>query len=303
MAVAPADALIEEYRDYLVGERGLVAGSVVLRERTARLFLEGLDGPLDAALAVLSPTEVTRFVIRQCREARRSTAWAKTLTAGLRSLLVFLHVTGRVPVSLVDAVPSVAGWRLSTLPRSLDPADVASMLASCDRSTVGGRRNFAVLMLLSRLGLRACEVSAMRLDDIAWRSGELTVRGKGGQQDRLPLPRDVGVALAEYLRLRGAGSRGREVFARMLAPSGPLSPKAVGAIVGAACDRAGLPRVGTHRLRHTVATELLRAGTPLVEIAPVLRHTSVSSTAIYAKVDRHALRTLTRPWPVSGAAA
>jgi integrase/recombinase XerD len=296
----PVERLLVDYRDYLVRERGLVAGSVRLRERVARVFLAELSEPLPAALHELEPRDVTAFVLAQCRSGRRSTAAAQTLTSGLRSLLVFLHVAGWVPAPLSGAVPSVAGWRLSSLPRALEPEYVARLLASCERATAIGRRDRAILLLLSRLGLRACEVATLRLDDIDWRAGELTVRGKGSQTDRLPLPHDVGQALAEHLldRPRGAGSR--EVFLRTLAPRGTLSPKAIGAVVRHACERADVARVGTHRLRHTVATELLRAGAPLTEIAPVLRHTNLSTTAIYAKVDRTTLRTLTRPWPGAG---
>lgn len=295
----PVELLVVEYADYLVGERGLVAGSVVLRVRVACLFLDGLAAPIEVALEQLRTADVTRFVVDHCRQPRRSVAWAKTLTSGLRSLLVFLHVSGRVAVSLAGAVPSVAGWRLSALPRGLEPEQIAAILESCDRSKPVGRRDFAILMLLSRLGLRACEAARMVLEDIDWRAGELTVRGKGGQLDRLPLPHDVGAALAEHLLNRGYQTGGfREVFLRALAPHGPVGAKAIGEVVRDACERAGVPPIGTHRLRHTVATELLRAGAPLTEIAPVLRHTNLSSTAIYAKVDRRALRTLARPWPL-----
>jgi integrase/recombinase XerD len=155
-------------------------------------------------------------------------------------------------------------------------------------------------MLLSRLGLRACEVAALTLDDIDWRAGDLTIHGKGGQTDRLPLPRDVGQALVASLRDPRRDGGCRAVFVRTFAPDGALSVKAIGAVLRDACDRAGVPRVGTHRLRHTVAAELLAAGAPLTEIAPVLRHTNLSSTAIYAKVDRTALRALARPWPLAG---
>jgi site-specific recombinase XerD len=216
---------------------------------------------------------------------------------------VFLHVAGWVTVPLAQAVPSVAGWRLSSLPRGLEREQVARLLASCDRTTGVGRRDFAILMLLTRLGLRACEVTAISLDDIDWRSGELTVHGKGGQTDRLPVPRDVGQALVDHLLGRDPHDRFREVFLRAFAPNGPLSTKAVGAVLRDACDRAGVARVGTHRLRHTVATDLLAAGASLTEIAPVLRHTNLSSTAIYAKVDRATLRTLARPWPLQGGVA
>ena len=297
------ERLVAEYREYLVSERGLVAGSVVLRERVARLFIAELADPIDVALHELRPAHVTGFVVDQCGGGRRGVAWAKTLTSGLRSLLVFLHVAGWVTVPLVAAVPSVAGWRLSALPRGLETGQVARLLDSCDRTTGVGRRDFAILMLLARLGLRACEVAVISLDDIDWRVGELTVHGKGAHTDRLPLPSDVGQALVEHLLGREPDDRFGEVFLRAFAPDGPLSAKAVGSVLRDACDRAGVPRVGTHRLRHTVATDLLAAGASLTEIAPVLRHTNLSSTAIYAKVDRATLRTLARPWPLPGAVA
>jgi integrase/recombinase XerD len=297
------ECVVAGYREYLVSERGLVEGSVVLRERVARLFLCELADPIEVALHELRPGHVTGFVVGQCGGGRRGVAWAKTLTSGLRSLLVFLHVAGWVSVPLAQAVPSVAGWRLSSLPRGLEREQVSRILASCDRTTAVGRRDFAVVMLLSRLGLRACEVVALALDDIDWRAGELTVHGKGAQTDRLPLPHDVGQALVEHLLGRRPDGGHREVFLRVFAPAGPLSAKAIGAVLRDACDRAGVARVGTHRLRHTVATELLAAGAPLTEIAPVLRHTNLSSTAIYAKVDRATLRTLARPWPLPGALA
>jgi integrase/recombinase XerD len=299
----PVERLLAEYRGYLLCERGLVSGSVRLRERVAREFLAELPEPIEVALQQLQPREVTRFVTARCRSGRRGVEAAKTLTSGLRTLLVFLHVAGWVPVSLVGAVPRVAGWRLSALPRGLEPEQVARLLGSCDRTGVVGRRDFAILLLLSRLGLRACEVAALRVGDIDWRAGALTVHGKGARTDRLPLPHDVGQALVEHLHDRRPDAAHRQVFLRVPAPHGPLSAKAVGAVVRDACDRAGLARVGTHRLRHTLATELLAAGAALREIAPILRHTNLSTTAIYAKVDRTALRTLARPWPLAGAAA
>ena len=299
----PGERVLAEYRDYLVRERGLVPGSVRLRERVAREFLAELPEPIEGALQGLGPSDVIAFVTARCRSRRVGVAAAKTLTSGVRSLLVFLHVAGWVPASLAGAVPSVAGWRLSSLPRALEAEQVRRLVGGCDRATPIGRRDFAIVLLLSRLGLRAGEVAAACLDDIDWRAGELTVRGKGAQSDRLPLPHDVGEALVEYLRERPEGNGCREAFLRALAPHGPLSAKAIDAVVRHACDRAGIARVGTHRLRHTVATELLRAGASLPEIAPVLRHASLSTTAIYAKVDRATLRTLARPWPLAGAPA
>ena len=299
----PVERLVAEYRGYLVRERGLVSGSVRLRLDVARLFLAERPEPLELALGRLRARDVTAFVVAQCRSRRRGVAWSRTLTSGLRSLLRYLHLAGWVPVGLAQAVPSVAGWRLASLPRGLEREQVQRLLDSCDRSTGVGSRDFAILMLLSRLGLRAGEVAAMRLDDIDWRAGEVVVCGKGARTERLPLPHDVGKAVVSYLRAGRGRPSFREVFLRAVAPHGPLSSGGVRSIVHAACDRAGMPRVGAHRLRHTVATELLRAGAGLEQIAQVLRHSSVTTTAIYAKVDRAALRSLARPWPVAEGAA
>lgn len=191
----------------------------------------------------------------------------------------------------------MAGWRAGSLPRAVAAADVARLLASCDRRRRVGRRDYAVLMLLARLGLRAGEVAALQLHDLDWRAGEVVIHGKGGRVDRLPLPWDVGEAVAGYLRRGRPGTVHSRVFVRVHAPQGPLSAQGVQAVVRAACDRAGLARVGAHRLRHSVATEMLRAGAPLVEVGQVLRHRSAATTAIYAKVDRAALRPLALPWP------
>jgi site-specific recombinase XerD len=294
------ERVLAEYCEYLVRERGLVAGSVRHRERVARLFLTELPELLELALQQLWAGDVTAFVLAQCRSGRRGRAWSKTLTSGLRSLLRYLHVAGWVPVGLAQAVPTVAGWRLASLPRALEAEQVQRLLESCDRSTAIGRRDFAIVMLLSRLGLRSCEVAALRLEDIDWRAGELTVRGKGSRTERLPLAHDVGEALASYLRAGRGRTSCREVFLRAVAPHGAISPAGVRSVVHGACDRAGMARVGAHRLRHTLATELLRTGTGLEQIGQVLRHSSVATTAIYAKVDRAALRSLARPSPLVG---
>jgi len=280
-----------------------MVSSVDGHERVGRLFLAARAEPLEESLRELGAGEVTGFVVAQCRSGRLGAGAGKNLTGGLRSLLRFLHVAGWVPAGLAQAVPSVAGWRLSSLPRALEPDQVVRLLSSCARSTPLGRRDFAIVTLLSRLGLRACEVARLSLDDIDWRAGELTIRGKGSTIERLPLPHDVGEALVSYLRDGRPTSPSREVFLSARAPLRALSSAAVTAVIRYACDRAGLERVGAHRLRHTVATELLRAGTPLAQIAPILRHASVSTTAIYAKVDREALRALARPWPLAAGAA
>jgi integrase/recombinase XerD len=293
-AEPPAGGLLGRYRAYLETERGLAAATVRYCTAEARGFLAGRE----ERLADLDAAEVSGFVAAECR--RRSTGMAKILVTALRSLLRFLVVEGLVAPGLQDAVPGVAGWRGGGLPRALPDGRVAALLASCDRDTVAGRRDFAVLTLLARLGLRACEAAALELDDVGWRAGTLTVRGKGRREEQLPLPWDVGEALAGYLRGgRPAGGASRRVFLASRAPGRGLSPAAIIEIVRRACLRAGLPEAGAHRLRHSAATAMLRAGAPLAEIGQVLRHRSLATTAIYAKVDHGALAQLAMPWPGS----
>lgn len=295
--LSPARSLVERYRDYLTSERGLAATTARGYVDAVWPFVAGREvaGALD--LRGLSAGEVTAFVVEVCQGQPRGSA--KMTVTALRSLLRFLHVDGVVEESLAAAVPSVASWRLAGLPKGLEPGDVARLLAACDRRTCTGRRDFAVLMLLVRLGLRAGEVAALELDDIDWRAGQLLVRGKGDRHERLPLPDDVGQALVGYLqRGRPATALDRRVFVRVKAPHAGMTTGAVSNVVFSAGKRAGLdPPVRAHRLRHTAATQLLAAGAPLVEIGQLLRHRSQLTTAIYAKVDTEALRTLARPWP------
>lgn len=220
----------------------------------------------------------------------------------MRALLRFLHVAGHTSVALAAAVPSVAGWRLASLPRGLDAAVVQRLLGGCDRDTVVGRRDYAVLTVLARLGLRGAEVADLELGDVDWRGGEVAIRGKGNRIERLPLPVDVGEALAAYLTAGRPHCDAVTVFCTVRAPYRRLSPSAVRAIMGYACQRAGLDRIGAHRLRHSLATEMLRAGASLPEVGQVLRHRSQLATSVYAKVDDNALRPLARPWP-GGAAS
>jgi integrase/recombinase XerD len=284
--------LVSRYRGYLETERGLAAGTVRYCTDEARGFLAGRED----RLAGLGAAEVSGFVAGECR--RRSTGSAKILVTALRSLLRFLAAEGLTVPGLHDAVPAVAGWRGGGLPKALPDGQVAALLAACDRDTGTGRRDFAVLTLLARLGLRACEVSALELGDIDWRAGTVTIRGKGRRDEQLPLPSDVGVALACYLSDgRPAGGASRRVFLLSRAPGGGMSADAVKSVVRSACRRAGLPEAGAHRLRHSAATGMLRAGAPLAEIGQVLRHRSMSTTAIYAKVDYGALAQLAMPWP------
>jgi integrase/recombinase XerD len=201
-----------------------------------------------------------------------------------------------IAAPLASAVPSAARWSGASLPRGLTRGQVTALLSSCDQRQATGKRDYAILVLLARLGLRAAEAAALRLDDIDWRAGEIVVRGKGRSEERLPLPSDVGAAIAAYLRGRPCRPE-REVFLRACAPLRGLSPDGVSEVVRAASERAGLGSFGSHRLRHTAATEMLRAGASLPEVAQVLRHRSVATTTIYAKVDHLSLRELAMPWP------
>ena len=296
MADGVIDELLCDYRRYLACERGLAPKTVEIFERVARLFLAEHDQ--EGAVRRLAAADVTVFLVRECPS--RSIPSAQQVVTALRSLLRYLHVTGEIELPLRWAVPAVADRRGLSLPCGLEPAAVVKLLASCDRRTLVGRRDHAILLLLARLGLRAGEVAAMQLEDLDWRGGELLVRGKGDRHERLPLPVNVGEALVSYLRLRPRREC-RAVFLCVRAPLGPVNSSVVSQIVRAACTRAGLERVGAHRLRHTAATGMLRAGASLPEIAQVLRHERLETTAQYARVDRRALHELARPWPGSAA--
>ena len=301
LAQGPLEELLADYRLYLRVERGLSEHTVLdAYGPAARLFLAGWETADGLGLVRLSAADVSSFLARECPQ--RSVSGARDLVCALRSLLRYLHLAGLIEKPLVWAVPSVADLRDRTLPRGLEPAVVGKLLASCDRRRLIGRRDFAILLLLARLGLRAGEVAAIGLDDVDWRDGLLLVRGKGSRQDVLPLPVDVGEAIVAYLRARPR-CECRALFLRVTAPREGLNRCTVAWVVRAACDRAGLPRVGAHRLRHTAATEMLRAGASLAEIGQVLRHREQKTTAIYAKVDRQALRALARPWPSPGGVA
>jgi integrase/recombinase XerD len=288
------DVLIERYRRFVLDERGLALDTVSNYERPLRVFLAEHTG---RALQELTAVDVTRFMTGQTE--RLSARGLERVASSLRSFFSFALAEGLIEVPLANAVPSAARWSVAGLPRSLTPPQVKALLASCDRTTRTGRRNYAILVLLVRLGLRAAEVAALRLDDIDRRAGEIVVRGKGRTEERMPLPADVGAAIAAYLR-RGRPRRlEREVFLRLSAPLRGLAPEGVSEVVRAASERAGLGSFGAHRLRHTAGTQMLRGGASLTEVAQVLRHRRVATTAIYAKVDHRALRTLAMPWPGS----
>jgi integrase/recombinase XerD len=292
----PVAVVLEDYRAFLVGERGLAAESVRCYCNQARVFLVGLSEPLEASLAGLSAPRVTAYVVEYCRG--RNTWSAKAMVTALRSLLRFLHVSGRVPTSLAGAVPAVASWRLSALPRTLAVGQVEALVAGCDLEIAVGVRDHTVLVVLARLGLRTAEVAALRLEDVDWRAGEVLIRGKGSRVERLPLPVAVGEALVGYLTGARPTCDCRSVFVTARGrPPRPLTAMAIRQIVARACARAGLPRLGAHQLRHTLASDMLGAGISLAQIGQVLRHRSQLSTAIYAKVDQTRLRDVARPWP------
>lgn len=300
-ATGDADAVgqvVGKFAQHLIQERGLKQTTVAARQRMIRWFLLERFGNGPIQLQTLSPGDVIGFVRRNVPAI--GLASAKLLVYALRGFCRWLRLRGDVAADLAACVPTVPDRRFATLPKSLPTADVRRVLRACDRSSATGRRDYAILLLLARLGLRAGEVVALTLDDIDWRAGQITVRSKGGRQDPLPLPQDVGAALVAYLRRGRPACTERRVFVSSYAPRrGFAGPAAVDRIVRKALDQAGLtpPRHGAHLFRHTLATELLRRGASLSEIGEVLRHRHASTTQIYAKVDLAALHALAQPWP------
>ncbi len=294
--VSADERLLGRYENHLVAERGLVEKVVAMYLKAAAMFLASHPGLAEGATAIGTP-EVTAFCSSEL--VGRGVSVAQNLAAALRSFLRFLHLEGIVAAPLAQAVPPVADRRNNGLPRSVTPATVDRLLASCDRRTRRGRRDYAIMLLLARLGLRAGEVAGLSIDDIDWRAGEIVVRGKGGRQDRLPLPDDVGAATVAYLRRGRPRSESRIVFLRAIAPAVGLNPSAITWVVTSACDRIGLAHLSAHRFRHGLACDMLGGGASLTEIGQVLRHGVVGTSAIYAKVDFAALAPLALPWPGS----
>jgi site-specific recombinase XerD len=259
----------------------------------ARRFLAGSTHAdhLDA----LTAGDITRAILAE--STSRSVGATQYFVAALRAFLRFCRLEGLVAADLADAALGVTGKRRSLLPHGMAAADVQALLRSCDRRTGVGRRDYALILVLLRLGLRASEVGALRLDDLDWRAAELVVHGKGRHESRLPLPADVGEAIAAYLHRGRPKTTKREVFRSAIAPTGPLGRTGVASIVRRACRRAGMLPVGPHRLRHTMACEMVSRGVPLTEISQVLRHRNLGSTAVYARVDLDQLRRLAHPWP------
>lgn len=297
--ITPQDQIFEEFGDYLRRERSLAPKSIIRHLPIIRRFLREVCSAGASDLGKISQEDVTRYIERHARDW--SAGSGKAMCWSLRTFLRYLHHRGLNPLALAGSVPSIRRWKFASLPTYLSAARVQQVLDGCDRTTALGRRDYAILMMLAKLGLRADEVATLTLDDIDWRSGEMLVRAKGRQRARMPIPPDVGVAVVAYLRDGRRKSSCRRLFLRTLAPNvGFASGCAITMIAKTALERAGIrgyAHQGAHIFRHSLATELLRSGATLSEIGQLLRHESHDTTRIYAKVDIDALRTMSLPWP------
>ncbi len=298
-----SDSYLRGYEEYLRKDRGLSENSVNVYVPFIRDFLsEQTMPPGSLSSDALETLKIQSFLLARTKD--RSGEYKRLLATSLRSFFRFLFFAGETTRDLSSCVPMVRKYRMSAPPSFLSPEQTEGVLAALDRSTSTGRRDYAVLLLLARLGLRAGEVVSLELDDIRWRSGEIVIRGKGRMLDHLPLVFDVGEALASYIRDDRGVSSSRRVFLRTWAPRiGLTGPAAVGHIVRHALARAGIRRSGrgaAHLFRHGLGTKMIRHGASIAEIAEVLRHRSQSTTATYTQVSFEALRTVAQPWPVMG---
>jgi integrase/recombinase XerD len=295
----PREAFLQQFADYLAEARGLCADSIARRRRTANQLMDHCfdAGPMD--WHSIEAGQILSFIRKEAPRAKTADS-ARNMTTAIRSLLRYLHFTGLITKDLSGAVPAVASWSLVNVPKGFSRDQADRIVKSCNCDTATGRRDYAILLLLARIGLRAGEVARLDLEDIDWKSGLITVVGKGGQSSQLPLPQDVGKAIATYLRYGRPRTSCRRLFIRVRAPHiGLNGASGIGPIVKRAIERAEVLShgKGAHQFRHGLATEMLRAGASLAEIGEVLRHQDLRSTSIYAKVDFNALRTLAQPWP------
>jgi len=299
---SPLGHILSQYETHLRAERGLVAHTIQEYQFFARKFLLERFRSRPLRLKAVKASDISGFVLRHTRGM--SVKSAQLMTTAFRSFFRFLFQKGELRIDLAASVPTVANWRLSTVPKYLPPREVRRLLKACDRRTAVGRRDYAILLLLARLGLRAGEALRLQLEDIDWRAGEILVRGKGLLHDRMPLPADVGKALASYLRRDRPPCQTRRVFVCTNAPyRGFAHASTLSTIVRQALARADLhpPLKGAHLLRHSLATSMLRSGATMGEVGEVLRHRDLNTTGIYAKVDFKSLRSLAQPWPMGGA--
>ncbi len=295
---SPRQNVTHRFGRYLLQERGLSTATLQNYVPFIDQFLSERFRSKTLNLSTLRAADITGFVQRHAH--RFSPGRAKLLVTALRSFFRYLRYRGEISLDLAACVPTVPNWSRSTWPKFLPPGTVQRVLSRCDRQAPLGRRNYAILLLLARLGLRAGEVVALNLEDIDWEAGQMTVHGKGGRSIPMPLPTDVGEAVAAYLRSGRPRCSSRRVFIRAKAPLGGFaSSVAISVIVMRALQRAGVEsaRKGAHLFRHTLACDLLRQGCSLDEIGELLRHQSPNTTAIYAKVDLTALHSLALPWP------
>jgi site-specific recombinase XerD len=301
MDESPLAILRQRYETYLKKERGLSPVTIAGYWRFIRRFLVERFGDAPLCLREVVPNDLSGFLLRHARSG--SPKVAQVMVTALRSFFRFLFRYAETDSDLAAAIPTVPQWRLAEVPKYLTPAEVEQVIQACQRDTSAARRDHAIILLLARLGLRASEVIALELDDIDWRAGVLKVRGKGGYHDPLPLPADVGEAIATYLRHHRPPCTTRRVFIRTKAPHRAFAhPSSISTIVCRALNRAGLQPgfKGAHILRHSLATGMLRAGASMGEIGEILRHRVPNTTEIYAKVDVQGLRSLALPWPIKG---
>jgi integrase/recombinase XerD len=296
--LTPAERYAQTYEQYLAETRALAKATMLNCVPLIRGFLKDRFGEGPVKLSRLTASDVVEFVQRQVPHLHLKRA--KLLTTALRSFLRYVRYRGEAILDVAAAVPIAATGSMPSLPRAIGPTQIRQLLASIDRSTATGCRDYAIVILLARLGFRSGEVAFLKLEDIDWCAGQISVRGKRGQRTTLPLPTDVGQAIAGYLQHGRPRSTSRRVFLRGKAPiRGFLSQSAVGSIIRHALQRAGIqaPTTGAHQFRHALATQMLCRGASLAEIGEVLRHRNPQTTMIYAKVDIKALRTLALPWP------
>lgn len=298
LPLLPAERCARGYELYLREDRSLARATIINYVPFIVDFLKDRFGARPVRLSCLRAADVIRFV--QARARRLHVKRAKLMTTALRSFFQYARMRGEVTLDLTAAVPIVASWSMASIPRAIAPEQTRELLASIDRKTAVGKRDYAILLLLARLGLRAGEVVALELNDIDWSAGQLSVRGKGGRRSEMPLPVDVGKAIATYLRRGRPQCPSRRVFMRSKAPvRGFLGASGVGSIVRHRLQRAGIiaPTYGAHQFRHGLASDMLRQGASLAEIGAVLGHHHPDTTRIYTKIDLKALHTLAQPWP------
>ena len=295
-----ADDLVARYQQHLQDQQGLAATTIERYKTVAGQFLDEHFGNGAVDLRALRADDVIVFMQRQTK--RLQPPALKCVVNALRSFLRYAQYCGEVAVSLAAAVPAVAAWATTpALPKAISPEHAQRAIDSCNLSTGAGLRDRAVLLLLARLGLRAHEIIALQLEDCDWDVGHLRVRSKCRREQLLPIPADVGAAIASYLRQGRPASQDRHLFLRAMAPIRGLMPgsDAIGTIVRHALERARVdaPHRGSHQFRHALAVRMLQRGASLTEIGEVLRHQSPQTTSIYARVDIGALRSLAQPWP------